>query len=75
MNQASLHQIIALENHDATKPKNLDKLFDLRLSTNLGLIKDLFFSLYPEETYTLSFKRLLLQLSALFKERPIPLKR
>ena len=74
MNQASLHQIITLENQDATKPKNLDMLFDLRLSTNLTIIKDLFFSLYPEETHTLSFKKLLLELQALFKERPTPLK-
>ncbi|MGB5499103.1 MAG: alpha-amylase family glycosyl hydrolase [Maribacter sp.] len=74
MNQASKHQSIALENQDAPKPKDLDKLFDLRFSTNLGLIKDLFFSLYPEETHTLSFKRLLRQLPALFKERPMPLK-
>lgn len=74
MNQASLHQIIALENHDPTKANDLDKLFELRLSTNLSLIKDLFFSLYPEETHTTSFKRLLQQMPALFKERPISLK-
>jgi len=74
MNQASLHQIIALENQDPTKANDLNKLFELRLSTNLSLIKDLFFSLYPEETHTTSFKRLLKQLPALFKERPISLK-
>ena len=43
MNQASLHQIIALENQDATKTNDLNKFFELRLSTNLILIKDLFF--------------------------------
>ena len=74
MNQASLHQIIALENQDPAKANDLDKFFELRLSTSLSLIKNLFFSLYPEETHTLSFKRLLLQLPALFKERPTPLK-
>jgi amylosucrase len=74
MTQAFLQQIIALENQDPAKTNDLDKLIELRLSTNLCLIKDVFFSLYPEETHSLSFKRLLMQLPALFKERPTPLK-
>lgn len=71
MNQASLHQIIALENQDPARANDLNKFFELRLSTNLSHIKDLFFSPYPEETHSLSFKRLLMQLPALFKEIPI----
>ena len=74
MNQASLHQINALENQDLTKANALNKLFKQRLSSNLPIIKDLFFSLYPGENHTTSFKKLLLQLPALFKERPTPLK-
>ena len=74
MNQATLHQIIALENQDTTKPSDFDKFFEQRLSSNLPIIKDLFFSLYPGENHTTSFKKLLLELPALFKERPTPLK-
>jgi hypothetical protein len=43
MNQASLHQIIALENQDPARANDLNKFFELRLSTNLSHIKDLFF--------------------------------
>lgn len=74
MNQAALHQISALENQDSTNPENLKKFFDLRFATNLTIIKDLFFSLYPEEIHKTSFRKLLQKLPALFKERPEPLK-
>ncbi len=74
MNQAHLHQIIALEKQDPAKPNEFEKFFELRLSTNLTIIKDLFFSLYPEESHTTAFKKLLHQLPTLFKERPAPLK-
>ena len=45
-------------------------MFELRLATNLTLIKDLFFSLYPEKHYTTTFEKLLKKLPELFKTRP-----
>ncbi|NHF58859.1 alpha amylase [Flavobacteriaceae bacterium TP-CH-4] len=70
MNQASLHRLIASAYPDSTGTNDLDGLFKLRLSTNLTLIKDLFFSLYPEKNHTESFKELVSVLPELFKERP-----
>ena len=74
MNQASLHRYMASEYQGTTEVANFDKLFKLRLSTNFTLIKDLFFLLYPEESHSPSFKKLLLALPALFKQRPESLK-
>ncbi|MBT8300436.1 MAG: alpha amylase, partial [Maribacter sp.] len=74
MNQATLHQINILENQGPKKPEDLDMLFEQRLATNLTIIKDLFFSLYPEASHMGSFKKLLQELPALFKQRPAPLK-
>ncbi|WP_149273323.1 amylosucrase [Pareuzebyella sediminis] len=66
MNQASLHKYIASKYQNASSKK----LFELRLSTNLTLIKDLFFSLYPEEKYSIFFDTLISKLPSLYKERP-----
>jgi len=70
MNQAALHKLLSSKKG----VQNLDELFQLRLATNLTLIKDLFFSLYPEEDYTDAFHKLLKQLPKLFKTRPEILK-
>ena len=74
MNQAYLHKYLASEHQDPIRDTDFDKFFELRFSTNLSLIKELFFSLYPEESHSIWFKRLLLELPALFKQRPTPLK-
>lgn len=74
MNQASLHRLIASAQSSSDSKDNLETLFQLRLATNLTLVKDLFFLLYPQEKYTESFKRLLAQLPLLFKKRPQNLK-
>lgn len=70
MNQAYLHRLIASENQNA----DVNKLFELRLSANLTLIKDLFFSLYPEEIHTETLKELISVLPSLYKTRPEELK-
>ena len=65
MNQASIHKYLALENKK-TKANDVESLFEQRLATNFTLIKDLFFSLYPEDQHKKSFKRLLTTLPELF---------
>ncbi|QCX02074.1 alpha amylase [Aggregatimonas sangjinii] len=75
MNQAFLHRYIASTHSDSKENPDFDKLFELRLATNLTLIKELFFSLYPEKNHSESFEELLSVLPSLFKERPAPLKR
>ncbi|MGB5372129.1 MAG: alpha-amylase family glycosyl hydrolase [Flavobacteriaceae bacterium] len=74
MNQTAIHQLLLASHPDLIEEKDFDKLFDLRLSTNLTLIKDLFFSLYPEGEHSNSFKKLLQALPVLFKDRPLPLR-
>ena len=64
MNQASLHKLIA------QKEKDAEKLFELRLATNLTLIQKQFFSLYPEEHHEKDFQKLLRLLPKLFAEGP-----
>ncbi|MEO0571572.1 MAG: alpha-amylase family protein [Bacteroidota bacterium] len=66
MNQAKLHSLLAAS--DGTKSQK--DQFNIRLYTNLGLIKDLFFSLYSEEVYLPHFKKLVHELSKLFSNRP-----
>lgn len=70
MNQAALHKLLASKKGG----QSLDELFELRLATNLTLIKDLFFSLYLEEHYADTFQKLLKQLSKLFQTRSENLK-
>ncbi|MFD2586642.1 amylosucrase [Croceitalea marina] len=70
MNQAALHKLLSSKKEG----QSLNELFELRFSTNLTLIKDLFFSLYPEEHYRPTFEKLLKQLHELFKTRPENLK-
>lgn len=73
MNQASLHSLHTSK-HPVPKDSDLNALFELRFATNLTIIKDLFFSLYPEENNSASFEKLLKTLPALFKSRPDSLK-
>ncbi|WP_394974550.1 amylosucrase [uncultured Croceitalea sp.] len=70
MNQAALHKLLSSKKEN----QSLDELFELRLVTNLTLIKDLFFSLYPEEHYRATFQKLLKQFSKLYNSRPENLK-
>lgn len=73
MNQSALHKIHTSK-YSSNEASNLDKLFDLRLATNLTLIKDLFFLLYPKENHMASYEKLLKKLPQLFKSRPNSLK-
>ncbi len=74
MNQTSLHRLLASNKLDNPEKANLKELFDLRLSTNLSIIQNLFLSLYPESTLQNSFPLLLELLPELFKKRPKNLK-
>jgi len=74
MNQAFLHRLINTEHTDSKETVDLDKLFERRLGVNITLIKDLFFSLYPEKNHAESFKKLVSTLPMLFKKRPKSLK-
>jgi len=69
MNQAALHQLLSSK----AKGKNLDDLFELRLATNLTLIKDLFFSSYPKDCEN-NLDKLLKKLKQLYDKRPQHLK-
>jgi len=70
MNQTSLHRLLASNELDNPEKTNLKELFDLRLSTNLPIIQNLFLSLYPESTLPNRFHFLLELLPELFKKRP-----
>ncbi len=69
MNQAALHQLLA----SRSKKNDATHLFELRLATNLTLIKDLFLGIYPNEEHG-AFEKLLNKLPILFKKRPAHLK-
>ncbi|MEJ1221322.1 alpha-amylase family protein [Sediminicola sp. 1XM1-17] len=75
MNQLSLHQLLATNQLKKKKTTSPNELFDLRLATNSTLIKNLFFSLYPESEHTATFEKLLSLLTQLFQERPEDLKK
>lgn len=70
MNQAALHRLmttgLARKNHS----NDLQRLFEIRLATNLTVIKDLFLALYPEEVHHGTFQKLYAFLPDLFNERP-----
>ncbi|MGB5273659.1 MAG: alpha amylase, partial [Flavobacteriaceae bacterium] len=74
MNQTTIHQLLIAAHPELIDKKDFERLFDLRLSTNLTLIRELFFSLYPEEEHSKSFNKLLQALPVLFKNRPLPLR-
>lgn len=66
--------MLASNKLDNPEKANLKELFDLRLSTNLSIIQNLFLSLYPEATLQNSFPLLLELLPELYKKRPENLK-
>ncbi|MEM9077710.1 MAG: amylosucrase [Bacteroidota bacterium] len=70
MNQASLHRLLSSKSED----KSPESLFHLRMATNLSLIQNLFFSLYPQTEHESSFQQLLQLLPKLYKTRPDELK-
>ncbi len=74
MNQTSLNRLLASNKLDNPEKANLKELFDLRLSTNLAIIQNLFLSLYPESTLQNLFPVLLELLPELFKKRSKNLK-
>ena len=65
MNQAALHQLLASQ----AKKKGIDELFELRLATNLTLIKDFYLRIYPDGGEK-HFSKLLKTLYQLFAKRP-----
>jgi amylosucrase len=75
MNQAALHRLLALKSQKKKGASPYKDLFDQRLSTNLSLIKNLFFSLYPETEYEPYFHQLLDKMELLFAERSTELKK
>lgn len=74
MNQAALHKFLSSEQLTDFKKADPDTLFRQRLSTNLTLIQDLFFSLYPQTVHEDAFHKLLELLPELFAARPEVLK-
>ena len=75
MNQNYLHKMIATSKGKPSEAINYDSFFDLRLATNITLIKNLYFSLYPKKNHTNDFEKLIALLPKLFKSRPIDLKK
>lgn len=75
MNQAALHRFLASKSPKKKGATNYTTLFEKRMSTNLSLIKTLFFSLYPEKHQEPYFYRLLESLELLFSERSAVLKK
>ena len=75
MNQLSLHQLLAKAHLKKKKSASPRELFELRLATNATLIKNLFFSLYPEKEHADTFDRLMKLLPKLFDDRPEDLKK
>jgi amylosucrase len=74
MNQAAKHRVLAQKELQNPKSADQHKLFEARMATNLGLIQNLFFSLYPEKTNQASFQKLMTLLKTLHKTRPTELK-
>lgn len=70
MNQTSLHSLLASGDLDNPEKADPEKLFNLRMSTNLSLIQNLFLSLYPASTFQNTFPSLLKLLPELFNKRP-----
>ncbi|WP_223826643.1 alpha-amylase family glycosyl hydrolase [Flagellimonas sp. S3867] len=54
--------------------KSSKQFFDLRLAANLGLVQRLFHQLYPKETESNHFQKLMVLLPKLFQSRPDELK-
>jgi len=74
MNQTALHRKLASKDLKDLKKLSPQKLFDLRVATNLPLIKELFYSLYRDPKHNHYFKELQKLLPALFQTRSDELK-
>ncbi len=70
MNQAALHRLLAKEELRKPELADQEQLFRRRLQTNASLIQYLFYKLYPENTYSSSFEKLLALIPKLFAQRP-----
>ncbi len=70
MNQAELHRLLVAKSALTKDAKNLQLLFEIRLATNLTLIKELFFKIYPEEIHSSAFQKLIKLFSSLHETRP-----
>ncbi len=70
MNQATFHSFLATEDLQFPEKANQQKIFDLRLNSNISLIQHLFFELYPQERHLKDFKKLQQLLSRFFEKRP-----
>lgn len=70
MNQAALHRQQAGKELKNPERTDRDRLFDLRLESNLSILKELFFTLYPKETNKTSYSKLMQLLPILFNRRP-----
>ncbi|MBT8179078.1 MAG: alpha amylase, partial [Eudoraea sp.] len=70
MNQAALHKYLSTEQLTDLTKADPSTLFRQRLSTNLTLIQDLFFTLYPQTAHEQAFHKLLDLLPELFSSRP-----
>lgn len=75
MNQAYLHRFLTIRNSKKKGVNTTKNLFDLRLATNISLVKTLFFSLYKEKEHQAHFEQLIGKLEILFVERPEELKK
>ncbi|MCO5724433.1 amylosucrase [Robiginitalea marina] len=76
MNQAALHRLLAGETLGGTLPASArEALFAKRLAANATLLKDLFFSLYPESHHRETFIGLMQLLQERFRLRPVELQR
>ncbi|TVZ15924.1 alpha-amylase family protein [Maribacter sp. MAR_2009_72] len=73
MNQAELHRYLVSKEPKIDDAQQLKTYFDLRLATNLSLIKSLFFSLYNEKEYVDQFYVLIDQIETLYGQRSLAL--
>ena len=74
MNQTALHRKLALKDLKDLKKVSPQKLFDLRVATNLPLIEELFYTLYNDPKHSRYFKELQELLPSLFQTRSNELK-
>ena len=74
MNQTALHRKLASKDLKDLQKVSPQKLFDLRVATNLPLIKELFFALYSDPKHSHYFDELQELLPSLFQTRSDELK-
>ena len=69
-----MHRFLASDELKNPEKADRQKMFDLRLTTNIPLIQYQFFRLYPQQSSLSSFKKLQRLIPELFKGRPEELK-